>query len=460
MKPRTRRSGAILAALGAWALCVAGVAAADITVDIRAGLGTLAKAGRILPVVVDLTATGAAANLEVAVTFGDARAVRAVSFSAPGTRRLEFYLRTSEVAPNVQVRVTSAGETVVTRDVPVRVLAQDEPVTLCVTRDSAAPLTLSCTATVTVAQVPRSSRGLDIVDAVEIAVPEALTAEARRQLAVWRVVRSLDASGDLSLTPQVTRPMLPRGLSAPATAQLTWTMALYALMLTAVAYVGRTRASLTALTVAGCGAIATASGAALTLGHWGSASAVRVHHTTLLQQVPDTGASLVSMRGVAEFPAAGEYRVALDVEDAVIEPASPRGRADQTLDDRGFPVLSGRFGLSARRAFVAEGILSQQLLGVEDDGRDVRIVNQSGTALEDCAFSDGFSRGLVGELAAGSDVSAERTGIHIGPMFTCTAPQSPLTMDATGRDVHMLGPTTVALYPRRHMHAATKEPGR
>jgi hypothetical protein len=278
-------------------------------------------------------------------------------------------------------------------------------------------------------------------------VDPSLSPEQRAAFEQWQEVHRLDRSGDLALTTQAVRPTMRTGLPA-GTARvvgLGGIAYLACIVLVGVAFgargtnASRSYAALAALIVAG-------AGAALAAGRAGPADAVRIRHSSLLQQIPGTEGSLFTVHAIAEFPAFATYGVELRVADATIEASSPTGRAEQIFNDAGHPVLTGTYGLAARQAFVAEGIADVQPLGVTISGRQARVANRSSQALHDCRFGDGFSIAAVGTLEPGAMVSAEQVGEGIGPMFTCTMAELPVAFHESRRAVETSGVTIVAAY--------------
>ena len=195
--------------------------------------------------------------------------------------------------------------------------------------------------------------------------------------------------------------------------------------------------------------IATGTIGAGFVGHFGPGSRVRIHHTSLVQQLPGTTGSLLTLRGIAEFPSADAFQVRLPIHEAMIELAAPSGRAPQQLDDEGFPELAGSFGLGQRRMFTAEALLESQWLRLEGDDRMIHLTNRSHIELRECRFAEGLSARHVGNLAPGATVTAQRLSEVTGPLFTCTLLESPVTFIEDKRAVHVLGPTQLVVYRQR-----------
>jgi hypothetical protein len=450
------------------ALCLA--ASAVVTLPARAqdrvalraeaGIGGLVKPGRWVPVRIEIAHRDPSLNTDavadLVVSWGDATTRRRVFLGSPGTRRYEVYVRANDAGSTVRVALDGLAAPV---DVPVTVLPFDERVTLCVAdTEPAAGSGPHCSVTLTRAELPTSVRAYEAVDAVLVTSTAAPSGAARVALDQWRSVHALDAAGDLSLTPQVTRPLVERGLPR-RTSQVVSTMAILyvALLLVTGSFIATARMRASRAWLVFAGVIATASGAALAIGHVGPGSATRVHYNALLQQIPGTEGALLTMRAVAEFPSNETANLSLPLEEAMIEPAVASGRAEQLVDEAGRPLLMTDAGLGMRRAFAVEGIAAIKWLAVREHGSSIRIENQTTHTLHDCRFADGMSRTAVGDLAPGASVDAIRGADLVGPVFTCTSPHPAVAVSATGREVEMIGITTVAVYQRRDVNAHSPE---
>jgi hypothetical protein len=183
----------------------------------------------------------------------------------------------------------------------------------------------------------------------------------------------------------------------------------------------------------------------------GPASGVRVHHATLLQQIPGTTASLVTTQAVAEFPSAGVFAVGLPIADAAIAVPARGGASVQYVDASGYPALRGTFGLAARQPFAAESFMTVQPIAVASSGGQARLTNVSRWPLRDCRFADVFSPAVIGTLEPGASVSGVPTGEILGPLAMCTT-DAPIVPFAAGeRETSTTGVTTIAVYlPREH----------
>jgi hypothetical protein len=384
----------------------------------------------------------------VIVSWGDAAVRRRVTFASSGRKRFTVYLRTLEPGSTVGVRLTDSDAHVET---PVRVLPYDVPVTLCIAAVASVPAEPDrCSVILTPDQLPSSARAYEVVDEVLTAADVQLRTIASQALPQWRSLRALDVSGDLGLTPQVTRPMLRRGLPSNSARAVAALAAVY-LVLLLVLGVTATR-----LAVAPTGAwlalgavIAGVAVASAAVGRVGPGTELTVHHSSVMQQLPGTGASLVTLQAVAEFPVASRFQLRVSADDATIEASAASGRAEQRMDEDGFALLDGEFGLGARRAFVAEATVNTQWLAVEDDDHVVRVSNRSALAMRDCRFGAGMSIIEMGELPPGATAAAERVSDVAGPLFSCTTEQPPLSFTDARRDVALVGLTRVVVYRNR-----------
>jgi hypothetical protein len=439
--------------LGLACLVAASAAAAHgATLTAVAGLGGVAKAGRWTPVVVSVGSTGDSLDAELQVTWGDARLRRPVTVAAGGRRDFELYLRTSDPRAALDLRLVSSGGNLIAVTAPVRVLGSDDAVIVCVRGDAFAADAGSCTVTVLARDLPRSPRGFEVADRVEWAgTRPALAADQDAALRAWQSLEALDASGDLGLTPQVSRPQIPRGLPAAVTPAVAAIAAVYLAVLVGAAAGLRARRGRLSY-AAGAFALVTAAACAAVagIGRVGSTRAVHLHHVSLLQQLPGTGDAVLTMRGVVEFPAFDRFALRLPAPDGTLETTTPRGGADGQLDADGFPVVAGVFGVGGRQSFAAEAVVPARLLAVEARGSAIEIENQSGQALRDCRFGSGLTGAPVAHLAPGGRISATWSSSDDdgpgGPILTCLADGPALPLTESQRPVIMHGVTTVAVY--------------
>jgi hypothetical protein len=177
---------------------------------------------------------------------------------------------------------------------------------------------------------------------------------------------------------------------------------------------------------------------------------VHVHHVSLLQQLPDTQASVLTMRAIAEFPAFDRFVLRLPSADGTLETASARGIANGELDADGFPVVTGVFGIAARQSFAGEAVVDARPLAIDQRGSTVTIENRSGRPLRDCRLGRGLVASISGTLAPGAHIEASWTGgsdeAPSGPVITCVSDEAPLPFTEIERPVVMHGETTIAAY--------------
>ncbi len=453
MLPAWTRVTAILRAA-----CLAGsfltLASGDATaaqppsLSITAGVGGLVKAGRWVPVQVAVNHTGGDIDGELVVSFGTATVRRRIELSGQSSRRLELYIRSPEAANVVTAQLRAGSSTVARAEAAVRPLANTERVVLCVEGSAPADGSAACSASLAVEALPRSLRGYEAVDAIELAGAEPqLTDEQRAALAAWRELQSLNQTGDLGLVEQPTRPTLPRGLPPGLLRVVAILAALYAGTILAV---GRARTMprrpfrhgyvVLAAIVLGGSLAAIAVGAGLTGG------AIVVHHATVVEQLPRSSTALVTIRGIVEFPARKSFDLRWPMRDAMLEPSSTAGGPEQSADADGYPVLAGLRGLGTRQAFGGESIYLDQVVSIDTTGATTTAANRSTANLRDCAFADGFEPRQVGELAPGASASATQVSPTIGPVLTCTLDGMLVPFAAVSADVVSRGTTVVAAY--------------
>ena len=205
---------------------IAGLVAASIvpvrgaTLDAAAGLGGLAKAGRWTPLAVSIASDREAIDAELVVTWGDARLRRAVTLSPGGRKTFELYIRTTDPRGAIDVRLQSGG-----RDLAVARCAgacargrRSRDRVRRGRRRLAARLQRvhghgaardRCRARRAATKWPTTSCGPG--------THSGIAPEQDAALRAWRSLEALDASGDLGATPQVSRPLVPRGLPAALT---------------------------------------------------------------------------------------------------------------------------------------------------------------------------------------------------------------------------------------------------
>jgi hypothetical protein len=428
--------------------------ARNVSLQAAAGLGGVAKPARWVPVRIDIDNHGDAVATELVLQWGDVTVRRRLSLAASSRRDVEVYLRSAEPTGQMRVYLESEPDNVV--DVPVRVVASNQRVTLCVaTADTVVPDASRCSVTLPPEQLPASTRGYDAADDIVSALPERLLPVSRRvAIAQAHALRELDLAGDLALTSQVTRPAIPRGLPVASSRMIAVIAATYVVLLIGLGIVAAWAAPSMIWATAAV-VILAATAAALAVGRIGPSSLIHIHHSALIQQLPNVPGALLTIRGVAQFPSPGSFEVRLDAHDAMLETVAGSGNAQQSSDEDGRPVLAGRFGLGARQAFFAEGVVDAQLLSVvEVDKVTIRVTNRSSQTLHRCGFAFGFSVGEFGSLDPGQSAIAVHAGDVVGPVFTCTMEPSPVTFTAGPHGIALSGETMIAAYLPRVARAA------
>jgi hypothetical protein len=420
----------------------------DITLRATTASGAVVKADRWVAVHVTIDSSRSAFTGELSLSWGDARLRRHIALASAGRRNFELHIRTAEPEASIRVQLISEQRVVHAVEVPVRVLPADAVVTLCVLSTDGSTAGGECTATTVPDLLPRSLRGYEAIDRVAWPVAGTqLTAEQRDAFKRWQAFRGLEQSGDLGLAPQPARPAQRRGLPSSAARGVAIVAASFIAGLTLVGLIAiQRRASLAPVCLMVSAVIAAAGGAAHALGRAGPGGTIRVHHDSVMHQIPGTDASVLSMRAVAEFPAHDRFVIRWPLTDAAVDAASAGARSEEILDQTGLPVIEGTYGLGSRQALAAEGIVSEQPLAVARTGRDWTVENRSTFTLQDCRFAEGFSGAAVGRMPPGASATARQTAEVIGPMFTCAANDPLVALTSPGVPLEMLGRTIVAAY--------------
>ena len=420
----------------------------DITLRAGTASGAVVKADRWAPIHVTIDSSRSALTGELFVSWGDARLRRQITLASPGRRNFELHVRTAEPEASIRVELVSENRTAQAVDVPVRVLPADAPVTLCVLSTDGSTADAGCTATTVPELLPRSLRGYEAIDHVAWPAGEGrLSPEQRAAFDRWQAFRALEQSGDLGLSPQPARPALRRGLPSSAARGVATVAATYVVGLTLVGFIAiHRRVSLGPVWLTVATVVVVAGGAAHAIGRAGPGGAIRVHHDSVVQQIPGTDASVLSMRAVAEFPALDRFVLRLPLTDAAVDAASAGTRSEQVVDENGQPFIDGTYGLGSRQAFAAEGIAVEQPLAVTHSGRDWTIVNRSSFTLRDCRFAEGFSATDFGSMSPGVSTTARQTSEVLGPVFTCVTDDPVVALTSPGWPVEMRGPTVIAVY--------------
>jgi hypothetical protein len=441
----------ITAALGCAPVALASAKPPRVIAD--AGLAGVSKAGRWTPVRVIVDNTGEDFSGELVVTWGDFESRRDIALPAPSRKRYQVYARTGDGEGAIKVQLVSRGVEIRAIEVPIRIVPPDEPIRVCVAPPSAQGLAVqeSCSATITADTLPDSPRGYDAVDGVFWPLGNlSIGADQRIALDRWQPFHALEAAGDLDVTPRALPPSVRRGLPAHSRQLVATFAVLYgvALVITGVWLARRgVRAAVAYATVALL--VCVGSSAALAIGRAGPASDIVIHHTTLVQQFPGEVGSLVTMRGMVEFPALDSYALRASLADGFIEVPSPSGGRKQALDEDGHALLRGTFPLGSRRGFLLEGFASLNPLEMKIDGGVLRVTNRSSLEMSECRFVEGFSVGETGTLRPSQTVEAKQQAEVTGPVFSCVLPDLPVAFSEPARVVRTQGEARIFLYKPR-----------
>ena len=410
MGPRT--AAALVALIATQALPAA---AQGITLSVDAGLAGVGRAGRWMPIHVDVTNQAADVSGELEVQWGDAVVQRRVNLTAPSRQAFEFYVRTGDARGVVQVSLQTDGKTVVSTDSPVRVAGNDSPFVVCL--DTPAELLGGeCSAVIRADGFPGSWRGLDSADDVRIRDVSNLSAEQRAALTIWRAVRRAEASDPHLRSPGVLAD------PAPPTASINSLVTLYASgFIVPVSLVSRKRAA--AVTCGLCAFVAIASVTSLI--HGRSAS-ILVRHASVINEYDDAPFALVSTRAYVEFPTEGNFAVNTVQADGALQPGLPYGQPQpQSIDQAGRPVLRGRFGRGSSKPFTLELALPESTFRSTRDGDRIRITNVSSRRLYDCDVPAPFSP-MPTVIAPGTFVEAREPIGEGSVSISCRMDQLPV----------------------------------
>lgn len=415
-----------------------------------AGLGGVVRAGRWAPVRVTLESLADDVAGEIRVTWGGSTVRRRIALPSPGTWEFELYIRSADAPPSMQISVSAGGTTAGSVTVTTETPQPGAAFNLCVVSGQALSTdTSSCSAVMTPGQLPRSVFGYDAIDRVSWMAREAPAQGGG--LAAWRSLQGLEQAGDLSLTPSVTAPIVRGGLPADTARLVVLEIGGLVTGLLAVGFLATTRALRLGTTcllaaAAGTAGIAAAAGT----GRLGAPGPIHVRHASLLQQIPGTPASRLTVRGIADFPASGAFHVTLPLDAAMLRTSGPSAPEEHLFDEAGHPLFGGRYGLGARQAFSAEALVDLQPLTVTSSNGWVAVSNTSALQLLGCRFGDGFARGGGITLRPGESTEAERTMDGIGPIFTCRHEGTPLAhFDGGDRQIESTGTTIIAVYEPR-----------
>jgi hypothetical protein len=424
------------------ACCLAAASGASareaVTLAADAGLGGIAKPGRWTPVRVTIESASETVAGDLVVDWGSARVRRAVNLTAPSRWQVELYIRAADVREIIRVRLVSNGRDLAAADVPIRIARPDEPVTLCL-GSAPGPAGPTCTVTVAPAALPHSWRGYDAANQVvwPDGDPSALAVDQRDALDAWRAIRPIDDAGNLTWPPRAPE---PTGTPQRAGAAV---LGAYAIALVGAGLVvrkrsGRVRARYGVM----LGLVVAGSAITMATGRFGPASVIIVSHTTVVEEFAGTAKTLVSLRGLAEFPMFDAFALRSTISDAAIDRQPPsRLLVEQQFDEAGFPLLSGVFGLGARQAFSLTGMADLVLLRAARQGGTIRVSNASAFELGDCEVSSAtaVSAEAIGTLHPGDHVDVIRPGDADDPQVSCTAPSSLITFADARHAVQSLG---------------------
>ena len=275
-----------------------------------------------------------------------------------------------------------------------------------------------------------------------------LTGDQRVALKRWQGYRQLEDAGVFSLVPRASATAVELTGSRSSVNAVAIALGLYGLLVIAVGWLvrcGLCRPLTTYAAIAVLAAVGSSVGVAA--GRIGPASTVLVRYASALQQL-DAGGSVISMRGVAEYPAFDTYHLRAGLADAAMEPKS-QSRSEQWLDEYGYPVLSSVFGLGSSQQFSLEGVVDLSPLDVAkviSDTTRVRVTNVSRSELRECRFPDGFSIQYVGTLRAGQAIEATESKAVDAPFFVCVLSEPPVEFVEERYGVKVEGVSLVSAY--------------
>lgn len=422
-------------------------AATPVAIKAEAGLDGLTKPGRWTPVRILIRSAAAPVQGDLFVEWGATSLRRPVQLAAGATQQFEIYLQTMEVAAAVSIRLVSGGQELAAATPALRTLRPDEPFTVCL--DGATAPDGACTARPAPEALPRSLRGYDAADRVlgDAGAGHPLSAEQRVALARWRALRALDDNGSIAATdrPRSIMPALDRKSRTGDETRVG--LVLYVLALLGAAVVASTRLSATPATLAVIAMLAAAgSAAAVAAGRVGPRSAVIIHHATLVQQLAGASGSIVTMRGAVEYPAFDSFVIQALLSDGAFEGVRQGGREQGTLDENGYPVIAGTFGLGARQPFTLHGVTDFQPLVIVQQDRVAHVTNAGREDMTDCSLAGGRAVGGNGVLKAGATAVADLVDPTAGPLITCSLPDTPVAFAGGRHQVRTAGRVTLAAY--------------
>jgi hypothetical protein len=430
----------LLAALGA-----PHAAAQDLTLTATAGLDGLGRPGRWAPVHVTVDNRGTDITGALVVEWGRTRLRHAVAVPSPSRRDFELYIRSNDARDVIVVRLESSGRVVGATEVPMRLAGFDERITACIGSSSSAGTESACSVSLSPAALPRSWRGYDAVDRIEVATGALnFAGEPRHAVELWRRVRQIEDAGN-------TAPA--SGLVPPARSpadRVGTTLALYLAAISGIGFAAIRRRSRRgvrryALTA---GVVLAGSAAAMAAGRF---TPITIRHATVLQQFDGVPGAILQSRAMAEFPANGNFAIRPSLPDTAFD--TRRGREDpleQPFDADGYPLISGRYGLGSTQDFSIEAAGGVRVLDIVREQSSTRVVNVSRYELRDCEFPSGFPERVLGSFPPNAHVETAEPITGSDPIVACRFSGLPLDFSDPSRPVVTNG-TTIAVY---HLPAA------
>jgi hypothetical protein len=402
------------------------------------GLDGIGRPGRWMPVRVTIDNQANDIDGELVVQWGHASTTHAIALPAPARRQFDLYVRTDDVRDEVVMRLRANGHDLARVDAPVRVVGVEAVVTACIgrPRPAAAPAT-ACDATLDTDSLPRSWRGYDAADRVDLGADAAAAApDQRRALALWRAIRRADDEG--GVTPAAG---LPSPAATPAS-HVRGTLTVYVVVLIRAGFFCHTRRSRVRwLAPVFAAIIVTGSAAADAIGRH---SPVVVHHATVTEQFEGVPDALVSVRAIAEYPADGEFAVRVSSADAAIDAAAPDEAGDQRVDVNGHPVLLRSAGLGTTTGFTVEASNAFQPFEIARVAQAAVVTNASTSTLTGCEFPAGFAVPANGALAPGQSIRAEQ--VQPDSVIVCRFQGTALQFAEPSHAVAADGATTVVYH--------------
>lgn len=420
------------------------LAAASNAVELRAdaGLGGFARPGRWTPVRIELDSQNRDLSGEVVVEWGDTRLHRAIDLPAPSRTVLELYIRTADVRSSMAVRIVANGEAVASIELPIRIVADEEPLIVCAGAGTSAEGAIPCTTTMPTERLPQSLRGY--LGASEVRLPPGaearLTPAQRTALERWRAYRAIEAEDTLTRAPRAplsaSTPLHPGGPTRVAAATAIAVMMCAAWIW--IRFRGSAVRSYAALMFATLVGVLTA----ILAGRSGPGSGIVVSQSTTVEQFGD--GSLISMRGTIEYPAFADYTIRVLHLDGDLKARRTAG-TEHWLDTGGAPVRRETIGRGVLDEIEVDGVADYAPFEISAEGDVVRVRNRSDAALTDCSFPEGFSDRQAGTLAPGAAAAARTLGPVGAPFFSCAVALPPVAFSERRFPVRIEGTTLVSV---------------